>query len=106
MTLFAIFFCSLYKFRKWNKDKILKHFYEGKKRLFISIDIRKPPMLGSYSLQHPIDEAGSTNSFSSEDASPKVSLPAKKLKPFINDSDSKENENNVVVTGWTLTSCV
>ena len=28
-----------------------------------------------------------------------------KLKPFINDSDSKQNENNAV-TGWMLTSYV
>ena len=68
------------------------------KRLFISIDIRKPPMLGSYSLQHPIDKAGSTTSVSSEDAFPKVSLPAEKLKLFINVSDNKKNKNIVDVT--------
>ena len=40
-----------------------------------------------------------TKTFSSEDAFPKVSLPAEKPKLFINVSDSKENENNVDVTG-------
>ena len=47
-------------------------------------------MLGSYNLQNPIDKAGSTpsTSFSSEDAFPMVSLPAEKLKLFINLSDS------------------
>ena len=45
-----------------------------------------------------------TKTFSSEDAFPKVSLPAEKPKLFINVSDSKENENNVDVTGWMLTS--
>ena len=58
-------------------------------------------MLGS--LQHPIGEAGSATSFSFEDFFPSVSLSAKKLKLFLNDSDSKENENNVDVTGWMLT---
>ena len=38
----------------------------GKKTL--SIDIWKLPMLGSYSLQHPIEKAGSPFSFNSEDA--------------------------------------
>ena len=55
-------------------------------------------MLGSYSLQNPIYKAGSTTSFSSEDAFPKVSLSAEKLNIFINVSDSKENEN-IYVTG-------
>ena len=64
-----------------------------RKRFFISVDIRKPPMLGNYSLQDLIYKAGSTTSFSSEDAFPKVSLPAEKLKAFIGVSDSKENEN-------------
>ena len=40
-------------------------------------------MLGSYSLQHPIDKADSKTSFSSEDAFPKVSLSAEKLKLFM-----------------------
>ena len=61
--------------------------------------MQKSPMSGSYSLQHQIDKAGSTTSFSSEDAFHKVSLPAEKLKLFINVSDSKKNENNVDVTG-------
>ena len=56
-------------------------------------------MLGNYSLQDLIYKAGSTTSFSSEDAFPKVSLPAEKLKVFVGVSDSKENENNVDVTG-------
>ena len=55
-----------------NKDKTLKHFYDRKKKLFISVDIRKPPMLVSYSLQHPIDKTGSTTSFSSEESFPEV----------------------------------
>ena len=46
-------------------------------------------MLGS--LQHSIDKAGSTTSFSSEEAFPIVNLSDEKLKLFINDSDSKEN---------------
>ena len=54
-------------------------------------------MLGS--LQHPIGKAGSATSFNFEDFFPSVSLSAKKLKLFLNDSDSKENENNVDVTG-------
>ena len=56
-------------------------------------------MLGSHSLQNLIEKASSTASFSFEDAFPKVSLPAEKLKLFINPSDSKKNENNVDVTG-------
>ena len=79
-----------------NKDKSFKHSYERKRRLFISIDTWKSPMSGS--LQHPIDKACSTTSFSSEDTFPSVNLSAKILKPFINDSDSKGNENNVDVT--------
>ena len=58
-------------------------------------------MLGS--LQHPIGKAGSATSFNFEDFFPSVSLSAKKLKLFLIDSDSKENENNVDVTGWMLT---
>ena len=61
-------------------------------------------MLGSS--RHPIDQADSTTSVSSKDASPNVSLSAKKLKLFINDGDGKENENNVDVTGLMLTSYV
>ena len=90
-------------FHKSFFGKGLKHYYDRKKILFISIDIRKPPMLGSYSLQNPIYKAGSTTSFSSEDAFPKVSLSAEKLNIFINVSDSKENEN-IYVTGWMLTT--
>ena len=51
------------------------------------------------SLRHPLDKVGSTLSFSSEDAFPSVSLSAKNPKRFIDDSDSKENENNVDITG-------
>ena len=40
-----------------------------------------------------------TTSFSSEDAFPKVSLSAEKLKLFVNINDSKENKNNVNFTG-------
>lgn len=54
-------------------------------------------MLGS--LRHPIDKAGSITSFSSKEAFPKISLSSKKVKRFIDDNDSKENENNVDVTG-------
>ena len=53
-------------------------------------------MLGS--LRHLIDKAGFTTSLISEDAFPSVRLSAKKPKLLINDSDSKENENNVDVT--------
>ena len=56
-------------------------------------------MLGSYNLQHPIAKAGSTTSFSSENAFSKIRLSAEKLNIFINVSDSKGNENNVDVTG-------
>ena len=56
-------------------------------------------MLGSYSLQHPIDKAGSINSFISEDVLPRVTFPAEKLKLFISVSDSKENENALDVAG-------
>ena len=56
-------------------------------------------MLGSYNLQHSIAKAGSTTSFSSENAFSKIRLSAEKLNIFINVSDSKENENNVDVTG-------
>ena len=45
--------------------------------------MQKPPMLGIYGLQHQIDKAGSATSFSSKDTFPKVSLPAEKLKLFI-----------------------
>ena len=51
------------------------------------------------SLQHPIDKAGSTTSFSSENTFSSVNLSAEKLKSFINDSDNKENENNIDTTG-------
>ena len=54
-----------------NEDKNLKHSYEKKKRLFISIDVQKLPLLGS--LRHPIDNAASTSSFSSAEAFPSVS---------------------------------
>ena len=46
------------------------------KRLFVSIGIQKSSVLAS--LRHPIDKAGSTTSFSSEDAFPSVGLSAKK----------------------------
>ena len=79
-----------------NKDKSLKQSYE-RKILFMSIDSQKSLMLGS--LRHSIDKSGSITLFGSEDNFPSVSLSAKKLKLFINDCDSKENENNVDVTG-------
>ena len=50
-------------------------------------------------LRQPIDKAGSTTLFSSEDAFPSVILSVKKPKLFIKNSDSKENKNNVDVTG-------
>ena len=68
-----------------------------KYRLFISINIQKSSMLGR--LRHQIDKVGSSTSFSTEHALPNVSLSAKNLKLFINDSDSKENGNNVHLTG-------
>ena len=58
------------------------------------------------SLLHPIDKAGSTTSFSSENTFSSVSLSTDKLKSFINDTDNKENENNVDATGSILTSYV
>ena len=61
-------------------------------------------MLGS--LRHSIDKSDSITLFGSEDTFPSVSLSAKKLKLFINDRDSKENEKKVDVTGWILTSYV
>ena len=54
-------------------------------------------MLGR--LRHQIGKVGSSTSFSTEHAFPNVSLSAKNLKLFINDSDSKENRNNVHLTG-------
>lgn len=45
------------------------------KRLFVLIDIQKSPMLGS--LRHPIDKAGSTSLFNSEDVFFSVNLSAK-----------------------------
>ena len=68
--------------------------------LFVNIDflyqqiIKIYPKLGS--LRYQIGKAGSATSFSSEDAFPNVILSAKNLKLFINDSNSKENRNNVV----------
>ena len=60
-TFCHFFFCTSYKFRKWEiKIKALKTFLSEKKMLFISIDIRKPPMLGSNNLQQPTDKADST----------------------------------------------
>ena len=61
-------------------------------------------MLGS--LRHSIDKSDSITLFGSEDTFLSVSLSAKKLKLFINDRDSKENEKKVDVTGWILTSYV
>ena len=61
-------------------------------------------MLCNYSLQNSIDKAGSTTLFSSEGAFSKVGLSTEKLNILINVSDGKENENNVDVTGWMLTS--
>ena len=52
-----------------NLSFLLDSLYEKKnekKRLSLSTDIRKPPMLSS--LRHPIYKAGLTNSFSFEDA--------------------------------------
>ena len=68
-----------------------------KYRLFISINIQKSSMLGR--LRHQIGKVGSSTSFSTEHAFPNVSLSAKNLKLFINDGDSKENGNNVHLTG-------
>ena len=58
------------------------------------------------SLRHQINKAGSTTSFSSENSFPSASLSVEKLKPFINDSDNKQNENNVDATELILTSYV
>ena len=96
MAFFAIFSCSLYKFRnreikmKALNTAMIQNIRElssltsllwQKKRLFIWIDIRKSPMLGG--LRHPINKAGSTTSFSPEDAFPNVSLSAKKTETFL-----------------------
>ena len=54
-------------------------------------------MLGIPSLRHPINKAGSTTLFNFEDAFPSVNLSVKKLKLFIDVSDSKENKNNADV---------
>ena len=59
----------------------------------ISIATRKSQMLDSS--RHLIDKTGLTTSFSSEDSFPGVSLSGEKLKPFINDIGSKEDENNI-----------
>ena len=67
-----------------------------RKRLLISVDIRKYPI--RYSLRYPIDKFGSITLFSSEDAFPNFKKSAKKRKVFINNSASKENENNVDAT--------
>ena len=52
-----------------------------------------------YSLQHLINKASSTTLFSFKDAFRSVSLSAKKLKRFINNSEGKENEKNADVSG-------
>ena len=82
------------------KNMILLPFFSRslcKYRLFISINIQKSSMLGR--LRHQIDKVGSSTSFSTEHAFPNVSLSAKNRKLFINDSDNKENGNNVHLTG-------
>ena len=96
MAFFATFSCSLCKFRnreikmKALNTAMIQNIRElssltsllwQKKRLFISIDIRKSPMLGG--LRHPINKAGSTTSFSPEDAFPNVSLSPKKTETFL-----------------------
>ena len=59
---FSAIFCSLYKFRKWEiKIKTLHILMREKKRIFISFDIQKPLILGSYSLRHSTDKADSIN---------------------------------------------
>ena len=91
------FSCSLCTSKKMkNKDNGLKHSYKRKKTFYMN-KCTKSSMLGS--LRHPIDKAGSITSFSSKEAFPKISLSSKKVKRFIDDNDSKENENNVDVTG-------
>ena len=91
MALLDIF-CSLYKCRKCEiMVKALNIFMIEKNTCRILKYIPKPPMLGSYNLQHPIAKAGSTTSFSSENAFSKIRFSAEKLNIFINVSDSKEN---------------
>ena len=83
-----------------NTEKILKPFHERKSDfLYQQIHKNSQCQIAIVYTQHPIDKAGSTNSFNSEDAFAKVSLCAEKLKLFINFSDSKENENNVDAAG-------
>ena len=79
---FLLFFsCSLCKYNKWEM---------------------KIRALNNLMREKEIQEAGS------EDAFPSLSLSVIKLKRFVNDSDSKEKENdNIVdVTEWFLTSHV
>ena len=79
---FLLFFsCSLCKYNKWEM---------------------KIRALNNLMREKEIQQAGS------EDAFPSLSLSVIKLKRFVNDSDSKEKENdNIVdVTEWFLTSHV
>ena len=90
------FSCSLCTSTKWKIKITALIILIREKRLLNKCT--KSSMLGS--LRHPIDKAGSITSFSSKEAFPKISLSSKKVKRFIDGNDSKENENNVDVTGW------
>ena len=75
MTTSAILSCSLCKSRKWEiKMKAINILLREKKRLHIK-RYTKSPIWFSW---NPIDKAGWTSSFSSEDAFPSVNLSPKK----------------------------
>ena len=73
MSFFASCSCSLWNSREC-EIKMEALSILTRKILFITTDIWKSSMLGS--LRQPIDKAGLTTLFSSEDAFPSVSLPA------------------------------
>ena len=71
---FASSSCSLWNSRKCEIKMEALSILTRKTMFFITADIWKSPMLGSS--RQPIDKAGLTTLFSSEDAFPSVSLPA------------------------------
>ena len=74
MSFFASSSCSLWNSRKCEIKMEALSILTRKIMFFITADIWKSPMLGSS--RQPIDKAGLTTLFSSEDAFPSVSLPA------------------------------
>ena len=92
--ILSFYSCFLCKSRKSEiKIKASDIFMREKKKTFYVNRYTKIFKV-SYSLHHPIEKAGSATLFSYEDAFPSVSLSVKKL--FINDSDSRWNENNLM----------